>query len=92
MINPKRMREIEPYLNDPKYKTPEQLYVEKLRRVIPPEMQAEKRWTQCFQVAKATPGMSGKVPCSNHSDPKTWLTFDEVCHLSFKMVDGGVGA
>jgi hypothetical protein len=68
--------------------TPEQLYIEKLRRVIPPEMQAERRWTQCFQVAKATQGMSGKVPCSSHSDPKTWLTFDEVCHSSFKMVDG----
>lgn len=69
-------------------KTPEQLYIEKLRRVIPPEMQAEKRWTQCFQTKKATAGMSGKVPCSNHSDPNTWLTFEEVCHSSFKMVDG----
>src|SRR5467141_2383017 len=69
-------------------KTPEELYIEKLHRVIPPEMQAEKRWTQCFQVAKTTPGMSGKVPCSNHSDPATWLTLNEVCHSSFKMVDG----
>jgi hypothetical protein len=68
--------------------TPEQQYIERLRHVIPPEMQAERRWTQCFQVAKSTPGMAGKVPCSSHSDPNTWLTFDEVCHSSFKMVDG----
>ena len=87
-INQTVQRVLEQYFPTPAGKTAEQQYIENLRRVIPLEMQAERRWTQCFQVAKTTAGMSGKVPCSSHSDPNTWLTFDEVCHSSFKMVDG----
>jgi hypothetical protein len=31
-------------------------------------------WTQCFQVPKATPGFSGKIPCGSHSSAMSRLT------------------
>jgi hypothetical protein len=50
--------------------------INNLRAVLPREMLSEKRFVRYFLQPKADGG-SAKIPLGNHSDPATWLTFEE---------------
>jgi len=68
----------------------EQQYIGHLRKVIPQFMREMPNWTQCFQVAKATPGFSGKIPMGDHGKPETWFTFEDAIHSAWRKNDAGV--
>ncbi len=46
------------------------------RKMLPPEMLAEKRFVRFFLKPKPEGG-TAKIPLGNHSDPSTWSTFDD---------------